>query len=82
MAGIFLSYARFDAELGERIIAGLRALDVECWWDRDMPGVDWPRGAGFTSPAAGREGAAQRSFSARLRKASGTERAPFIAADA
>jgi hypothetical protein len=43
MAGIFLSYARFDAELGERIIAGLRALDVECWWDRDMPGVDWPQ---------------------------------------
>ena len=43
MAGIFLSYARFDSELGERIIAGLRALDVECWWDRDMPGVDWPR---------------------------------------
>ncbi len=43
MSGIFLSYARFDAELGERIVAGLRALDVECWWDRDMPGVDWPR---------------------------------------
>jgi TIR domain len=43
MPGIFLSYARFDSELGERIVAGLRALDVECWWDRDMPGVDWPR---------------------------------------
>ena len=43
MPGIFLSYARFDSELGERVIAGLRALDVECWWDRDMPGVDWPR---------------------------------------
>jgi hypothetical protein len=43
MAGVFLSYARFDSELGERIVAGLRSLDVECWWDRDMPGVDWPR---------------------------------------
>jgi hypothetical protein len=43
MSGVFLSYARFDSELGERIVAGLRALDVECWWDRDMPGVDWPR---------------------------------------
>ncbi len=43
MAGVFLSYARFDSELSERIIAGLRSLDVECWWDRDMPGVDWPR---------------------------------------
>ncbi len=43
MTGVFLSYARFDSELGERIVAGLRALDVECWWDRDMPGVDWPR---------------------------------------
>ncbi|HWF76189.1 MAG TPA: TIR domain-containing protein, partial [Caulobacteraceae bacterium] len=42
MAGVFLSYARFDSELGERIVAGLRSLDVECWWDRDMPGVDWP----------------------------------------
>ena len=43
MAGVFLSYARFDSELGERIVAGLRSLEVECWWDRDMPGVDWPR---------------------------------------
>ena len=43
MSGVFLSYSRLDSGLGERVIEGLRALGVECWWDHDMPGVDWPQ---------------------------------------
>jgi hypothetical protein len=41
MSGVFLSYSRVDHAIGEQVIAGLRALGVDCWWDEDMPGVPW-----------------------------------------
>jgi hypothetical protein len=41
MSGIFLSYSRADRALAERVVQGLRDLEVEVWWDEDMPGVDW-----------------------------------------
>lgn len=41
MTGVFLSYSRADRALADRMIRGLRALDVVVWWDEDMPGVDW-----------------------------------------
>jgi hypothetical protein len=41
MSGVFLSYSRLDHEVGERVIAGLRGIGVDCWWDEDMPGVPW-----------------------------------------
>jgi hypothetical protein len=41
MSGVFLSYSRADHAIGEQVIAGLRALGVDCWWDEDMPGVPW-----------------------------------------
>jgi hypothetical protein len=41
MPGVFLSYSRVDAAIGRQVIAGLRALGVDCWWDEDLPGVPW-----------------------------------------
>ena len=41
MSGIFLSYSRVDRALAEQVLAGLRGLGVDVWWDEDMPGVDW-----------------------------------------
>ncbi|HWA62693.1 MAG TPA: protein kinase [Caulobacteraceae bacterium] len=40
-AGVFLSYSRADRALADQLLAGLRSLGVEVWWDEDMPGVDW-----------------------------------------
>ena len=41
MSGVFLSYSRTDRALAERVVAALRAVGVDVWWDQDMPGVDW-----------------------------------------
>jgi hypothetical protein len=41
MSGVFLSYSRGDRDLAQRIVGGLRSLEVDVWWDEDMPGVDW-----------------------------------------
>jgi hypothetical protein len=38
---VFLSYSRGDRALALRILQSLRALNVDVWWDEDMPGVDW-----------------------------------------
>jgi DNA-binding beta-propeller fold protein YncE len=41
MAGIFLSYSRSDHALAQKVIDALRRIEVEVWWDQDMPSVDW-----------------------------------------
>lgn len=40
MARVFISYARDDRDLAERLVAGLRATDHTVWWDRRLVGGD------------------------------------------
>lgn len=41
MSGVFISYNRDDGAVARRMALALRALDVDVWWDQDMPSVVW-----------------------------------------
>jgi len=41
MAGIFVCYSRADRALAQRVVDGLRGLEVEVLWDQDLENVDW-----------------------------------------
>lgn len=62
MANVFVSYARDDFEVAERVVSALRAAALEPWWDQDLA----PPGGNFLDEAIAREIDAASHFIALL----------------
>ena len=37
MADVFISYKREDAARVRKLVAALRAVELDVWWDEDIP---------------------------------------------